>query len=328
MAKGPRQKLKLILLAQILLEQTDEDHPLSTGELIAHLERQGVCAERKSIYSDLEYLSLSGMDVQLRRDGEHRGWFVGERQFQLPELKLLVDAVQSSRFLTQRKSSELIRKLERLASVHQARELQRQVYVSGRVKTMNESIYYHVDRIHAAIHSRRSITFRYFDYDFRRRKVYRHDGKLYQVRPYGLIWNSENYYLVALDQQSGQIRHYRVDKMSSITLADPSPGGDDPAFDLAAYGQKHFGMYHGPEVAVTLRAENRMSGVIFDRFGQDVMPVPDGPDHFTVRISLVLSPQFFGWLFGLEEGVQLIAPEQAVQAYRERLAAAAAQYQS
>jgi len=326
MAKGPRQKIKLILLAQLLLEQTDEEHPLSTEGLIAQLERRGVTAERKSIYSDLEQLSLAGMDVQVRRYGEHRGWFVGERQFQLAELKLLVDAVQSSRFLTQRKSGELIRKLERLASVHQAQELQRQVYVSGRVKTMNESIYYHVDRIHAAIHSRRSITFRYFDYDFQRRKVFRHNGKTYLVRPYGLIWNSENYYLVALEEESGQIRHYRVDKMSSIAVTDQTFDLGGTSFDLASYGQKHFGMYHGPEVTVTLRAENRMSSVIFDRFGQEVMPIPDGPDHFTVQIPLVLSPQFFGWLFGLEEGVQLIAPEQAVQAYRQRLAAASNQY--
>lgn len=327
MAKGTRQKLKLILLAQLLLEQTDEEHPLSTGALIAALERQGVAAERKSIYSDMEYLALSGMDVQLRRDGGRRGWFVGERQFQLPELKLLVDAVQSSRFLSQRKSRELIRKLERLTSVHQAQELQRQVYVSGRVKTMNESIYYHVDQIHTAVHNRQSITFRYFDYDFRRRKIYRHGGKLYQVQPYGLIWNSENYYLVALDEESGQIRHYRVDKMSGIALCGSPRREEMGNFDLAAYGQKHFGMYHGPEITVTLRAENRMSSVIFDRFGQDVIAIPDGEDHFTVQIPLVMSPQFFGWLFGLEERVQIAAPEEAAAAYRARLEAAMAQYQ-
>ena len=326
MAKGPRQKLKLLLLAQLLLEQSDEEHPLSTGTLIANLERQGVCAERKSIYSDMEYLALAGLDVQLRRDGPHRGWFIGARSFQLPELKLLVDAVQSSRFLTQRKSGGLIRKLERLASTHQAQELQRQVYVSGRVKTMNESIYYHVDQLHTAIHSRQSITFRYFDYDFRRRKVYRHNGKTYRVRPYGLIWNSENYYLVALDEDSGQIRHYRVDKMSAITLTGETFPLRKEDFDLASYGQKHFGMYHGSELTVTLRAENRMSGVIFDRFGMDIIAVPDGPDHFTIKLPLVMSPQFFGWLFGLEGGVQLIAPPEAVQAYQARLAAAAAQY--
>ena len=228
--------------------------------------------------------------------------------------------------MTQRKSGELIRKLERLASTHQAQELQRQVYVSGRVKTMNESIYYHVDQLHTAIHSRQSITFRYFDYDFRRRKVYRHNGKTYRVRPYGLIWNSENYYLVALDEDSGQIRHYRVDKMSAITLTGETFPLRKEDFDLASYGQKHFGMYHGSELTVTLRAENRMSGVIFDRFGMDIIAVPDGPDHFTIKLPLVMSPQFFGWLFGLEGGVQLIAPPEAVQAYQARLAAAAAQY--
>lgn len=237
-----------------------------------------------------------------------------------------MDAVQSSRFLSQRKSRELIRKLERLTSVHQAQELQRQVYVSGRVKTMNESIYYHVDQIHTAVHNRQSITFRYFDYDFRRRKIYRHGGKLYQVQPYGLIWNSENYYLVALDEESGQIRHYRVDKMSGIALCGSPRREEMGNFDLAAYGQKHFGMYHGPEITVTLRAENRMSSVIFDRFGQDVIAIPDGENHFTVQIPLVMSPQFFGWLFGLEERVQIAAPEEAAAAYRARLEAAMAQY--
>ena len=325
MARHANQKQKLLVLLRVLWEQADDEHPMTVGELLAALERQGLKGERKSIYTDMEALRAFGIDVVNRR-GKGGGWYLGERTFQLAELKLLVDAVQSSRFLTQRKSGELIRKLERLASTHQAQELQRQVYVSGRVKTMNESIYYHVDQLHTAIHSRQSITFRYFDYDFRRRKVYRHNGKTYRVRPYGLIWNSENYYLVALDEDSGQIRHYRVDKMSAITLTGETFPLRKEDFDLASYGQKHFGMYHGSELTVTLRAENRMSGVIFDRFGMDIIAVPDGPDHFTIKLPLVMSPQFFGWLFGLEGGVQLIAPPEAVQAYQARLAAAAAQY--
>lgn len=323
MTKSSHHKRKLPILAKMLLERSDEDHPISRLEMQEELERWGLSAERKSIYDDMGQLAELGLDVQAKR-GRNGGWYIGQRDFELAELKLLVDAVQSSRFLSQRKSRELIRKLERLASVHQAQELQRQVYVSGRVKTMNESIYYHVDQIHTAVHNRQSITFRYFDYDFRRRKIYRHGGKLYQVQPYGLIWNSENYYLVALDEESGQIRHYRVDKMSGIALCDAPRRERD--FDLAAYGQKHFGMYHGPEITVTLRAENRMSSVIFDRFGQDVIAIPDGEDHFTVQIPLVMSPQFFGWLFGLEERVQIAAPEEAAAAYRARLEAAMAQY--
>lgn len=261
-------------------------------------------------------------------EGRHPGWFVGARDFELPELKLLVDAVQSSRFITRRKSDALIRKLERLASVYQARQLQRQVFVSGRVKVMNESIYFNVDRLHTAIAARRAITFQYFDYDLQRKKVLRRGGQQYAVSPYGLIWNNDNYYLVAYDSANREMRHYRVDKMTGITVTDnPLEGTEQyPAFDIAAYGQKHFGMYSGEEMTVTLRGTRAMVGVVLDRFGQDVILVPDGPEHFTVSIPLVLSPQFFGWLFALEPELTLVAPPQAVDQYRERLRLVQAQY--
>ena len=171
MAKSPNQKTKLLHLAQMLLRQTDEDHPLTVAQIIQELERQGIKAERKSVYDDLEALRLFGLDVQSRK-GKAPGWFIGTREFELPEVKLLMDAVQSSRFITQKKSDILIRKLESLASVHQARQLQRQVYVSGRIKVMNESIYYNVDKLHAAIAGQRAITFKYFDYDIDRKKVF------------------------------------------------------------------------------------------------------------------------------------------------------------
>ena len=196
MAKSGAQKLKLLRLYQILFRQTDEEHPLSVRQLIQELERDGITAERKSIYDDLEALRTLGVDVQSRK-GSSPGWFIGERDFELPELKLLVDAVQSSRFITRKKSDALIRKLEGLASVYQARQLQRQVYVERRVKVMNESIYYNVDKLHNAISRQQSITFKYFDYNVRKERVFRREGKRYHASPYGLIWNSENYYLVA-----------------------------------------------------------------------------------------------------------------------------------
>ena len=176
MARSANQKLKLLYLCQILTQQTDEEHPMTVQELISQLARYDIQAERKSVYDDLEALSRFGVDVQCRK-GRHPGWFVGARDFELPELKLLVDAVQSSRFITRRKSDALIRKLERLASVYQARQLQRQVFVSGRVKVMNESIYFNVDRLHTAIAARRAITFQYFDYDLQRKKVLRRGGQ-------------------------------------------------------------------------------------------------------------------------------------------------------
>lgn len=323
MARSANQKLKLLYLCRILMEQTDEEHPLSVQELIAQLARYGIQAERKSIYDDLGALARFGVDVQCRK-GRSPGWFVGSRDFELPELKLLVDAVQSSRFITRRKSNALIRKLERLASVHQARQLQRQVFVSGRIKVMNESIYYNVDKLHTAIAAKRAITFQYFDYNMYRQKVFRRNGSRYTVSPYGLIWNNDNYYLVAYDGEHRQMRHYRVDKMAEITVThQPQEGTDEyPAFDLAAYGQKHFGMYSGEEMTVTLRAKSAMAGVVLDRFGLDVILIPDGSDYFTVSIPLVLSPQFFGWLFALEPDVTLMAPARAVDAYRQKLRSA------
>lgn len=323
MAKSSNQKTKLLHLYHMLLRQTDEDHPLTVAQMIEGLARQDIKAERKSIYDDLEALRLFGLDIQCRK-GKTPGWFVGERDFELPEVKLLMDAVQSSRFLTQKKSDVLIRKLEGLASVHQAGQLQRQVYVSGRIKVMNESIYYNVDKLHAAIAGRKAITFKYFDYDIFRKKVFRQEGKRYMVSPYGLIWNSENYYLVAFDHTHRELRHYRVDKMAEIAVTCLEREGQDryPDFQLAEYGQKHFGMYSGPEVKVTLRGRRDKAGLVWDRFGQDVILVPDGEDHFTVTLPVVVSPQFFGWLMGLDGAVTLTGPREAVCAYRRRLSAA------
>ena len=327
MAKSSNQKTKLLHLYRLLLRQTDEDHPITVAQIIEELARQDIKAERKSIYDDLEALRQFGLDVQCRK-GKSPGWFVGERDFQLPEVKLLMDAVQSSRFITQKKSDALISKLEGLASIHQARQLQRQVYVSGRIKVMNESIYYNVDKLHTALAGQRAITFKYFDYDIHRQKVFRRDGGRYTVSPYGLIWNSENYYLVAYDISNQEMRHYRVDKMAEIVVTGLPREGEDryPDFDVAAYGQKHFGMYSGEEASVTLRCRSHMAGVVWDRFGQDVILVPEDEDHFTVTLPLVLSPQFFGWLFGLEDNVELIAPQKAAEEYRRKLKAVLEQY--
>ncbi len=311
MSKSSNQKTKLLHLARMLLRQTDEDHPLTVPQIIEGLARQDVKAERKSIYDDLDALRLFGLDVQSRK-GKSPGWFIGGRDFELPEVKLLMDAVQSSRFITQRKS------------VHQAGQLQREVYVAGRIKVMNESIYYNVDKLHTAIAGQKAITFKYFDYDIARNKVFRQEGKRYVVSPYGLIWNSENYYLVAFDHAHRELRHYRVDKMTEIVVTGLDREGKEqyPGFQLAEYGQKHFGMYSGQEMKVTLRGRRDKASLVWDRFGQDVILVPDGEEHFTVTLPVVMSPQFFGWLLGLDGSVTLIGPRQAVCAYRRRLAAA------
>ncbi|WP_251445688.1 helix-turn-helix transcriptional regulator [Vermiculatibacterium agrestimuris] len=318
MSKKGGQKAKLLRICQLLLERTDEEHPLSTQELIRLLAAEEISAERKSIYADMELLQELGVDVQ---QSKGKGWFIGAREFELPELKLLVDAVQSSRFISRRKSDALIRKLESLTSKHQAKQLRRQVYVDRRVKTDNEGVYYAIDKLHAAIAANRTVTFQYFDYNVKREKVFRREGKRYAVSPYGLIWADENYYLVGREEGGEELRHYRVDKMAALTVTS-LPRREDGRlrdFDLAEYGQRHFHMFSGRQAQVRLRCPDRMVNIMLDRFGQEAMLIPDGEGHFALTVDAVVSPQFYGWLFGLGDGVELTAPAWAVEEYREML---------
>ncbi len=324
MARSANQKRKLPILAKALLERSDEEHPLSTQELLDELARWDVAAERKSIYDDMEQLRQLGLDVQSRR-GQGGGWFIGQRDFELAELKLLVDAVQSSRFLTGKKSDALIRKLESLASAHQARQLQRQVYVDRRVKTMNESIFYNVDKLHEAIGANRVITFRYFEYNMKKEKVFRRDGARYEVTPFGLIWDSENYYLASWDEPRQELRHYRVDKMSDITVTQRK-GTDRGDWDPEGYARRHFGMYAGTPCRLRLRCAAGLAGVVLDRFGRDISLVPDGEDAFTVMLDLVVSPPFWGWLFGLGDRVRVLSPQWAAEEFQHRLRAVLGEY--
>ncbi len=328
MAKTPNQKLKILYLMQILLEYTDEDHAVSMNEIIEKLAARDITAERKSIYSDIESLRTFGMDIIGEQREHGYCYYVGNRQFELAELKLLVDSVQSAKFITTRKSNELIKKIEGLASKYEASKLQRQVFVTERIKTMNESIYYNVDAIHEAIAENLQIRFQYFQWNVKKEMELRHDGAWYQVSPWALTWDDENYYMIAYDGKSESIRHYRVDKMLRISSTDTKREGRDAfrEFDMASYAKKMFGMYGGREETVKILCENHLSGAIVDRFGKSVNMRPEDKDHFTIRVKVAVSPQFLHWVMALGDGAKIIGPESVVQDAKDEIARLAKQY--
>lgn len=298
MAKGTNQKRKLLYLAQIFSEETDEDHGLTLAEIAQRLSRLDINAERKTLYQDFEELRRFGMDICTNQEGKSFRYFLGSRTFQLPELKLLVDAVQSSRFITEQKSRELIKKLETLTSRSNANQLQRQVLIAGRIKTMNESIYYNVDGLHTAIAKERQIQFRYFRWGPDKTMILRHNGELYTVSPWHLCWDDENYYLVAYDSASGCIKHYRVDKMKNITITDlPRDGAETMEhLDLTVYTRRLFGMFGGEPIRVTLEGDDDMINVLIDRFGDEIPLSRTDGDRVETRVDVAVSPQFLGWV--------------------------------
>jgi predicted DNA-binding transcriptional regulator YafY len=328
MAKGTNQKLKLLYLMKILLEKTDETHSITMPEILSSLEAYGVTAERKSIYDDFEALRLYGMDIIGEQRNKTYFYRIGKRDFELAELKLLVDAVQSSKFITAKKSSELIKKLENQGSKYEASQLQRQVYVSERIKTMNESIYYNVDKIHTAIGSNVKIKFQYFQWNVDKKMELRKNGEYYCISPWALSWDSENYYLIGYDCEAQIIKHYRVDKMLHIDLMEKKREGKElfDKFDIAVYTKKMFGMYDGEIETVKLECENRLAGVIIDRFGKNVNIVRTDCDHFKVNIEVAVSQQFLAWVISIGEGLKIIGPENVVNMMREEVRRLMGQY--
>ena len=315
MPKSSNQKLKLIYLMKIFLERTDETHSITMPEIIDALAAYDISAERKSLYNDIENLRVYGLDVIGTQEDRTYSYHIGNRQFELAELKLLVDSVQSAKFITAKKSNELIKKIEGLASKYEASQLHRQVFVAGRVKTMNESIYYNVDRIHTAIAENSRITFQYFQWNVDKKMELRHDGALYEVSPWSLSWDDENYYLIAYDSNEGIIKHFRVDKMLYIKSNGKGREGLQAfkSFDMAAYARKMFGMYGGKEEWVHIECDNSFAGVMIDRFGKDVSMIRLDDKHFVVNVEVAVSRQFLAWIIGLGEGVTLAGPQNVVE---------------
>ncbi|MCI8653853.1 MAG: WYL domain-containing protein [Angelakisella sp.] len=326
----PIQKQKLLVLQQLLLAETDEDHGLTLEEITQELSRRGVTAERKSLYSDLATLRDCGMDIICERKNGHTVYFVGDRDFQLPELKLLVDAVQSSKFITRNKSEQLIHKLERLTSRHQAKQLQRSVYVCGRVKTTNERIYLNVDAIHTAIAQRRKIAFRYFKYDLSRRRVPQNNGEEYLVSPYALSWGEDNYYLICHYPKYGMTT-FRVDRMSHIRVLEEealptrqATGGAE--LELSQYSLRTFGMYNGPLRELEVQFAGSLAEVVLDRFGESVFLEDRKDGTFVATLRVKVSPIFFGWLMNFGTQAKILTPKDVAEQYSQAARAVAELY--
>ena len=316
MSRGTNQKFKFTYLMKIMLEKTDDEHSLTMPQIMEELEKYDVTAERKSIYADFQDMTEKfGVEIIKEQIGRETYYHVGGREFELAEVKLLIDAIQSSKFITQTKSRELITKIKSFVSEHQAKQLQRQVYNNDRVKTMNESVYYTVDDIHTAINQNKKIRFKYYKWDINKKLVPRHNGDWFVVSPWALTWDDENYYMVAFDDLDSKIKHYRVDKMMHISVEEEKRSGKEvfQNFDMAKYSKATFGMYQGQKAKVKIQFANYMCGVFIDRFGKDISFRPIDDEHSELHVDVNVSPQFFGWIFSLGKDVKVTGPSEVVE---------------
>lgn len=320
MSKGANQKLKLSMLCKIMQEETDDDHSLTLQQIIKKLEAYDITAERKSLYDDFKCMD-ENLDVEVIKEqiGRETFYHVGSRQFQLAEVKLLIDAIQSSKFISQNKSKELIKKMKGFVSKYQADKLQRQVYVNDRIKSMNESTYYAVDDIHTAIAENKKVTFQYCSWTVEKKLEPRKNGELYKVSPWALTWADENYYLVAFDSEAGKVKHYRVDKMLHLNKIDEMREGKEffNNFDMGTYALENFSMFGGEIRRVHIEFPNDKVGIFIDRFGKDITIRKAGQDRSMIAVDVAVSLQFFGWIFSLGSDVKITGPSDVVDKAKE-----------
>lgn len=317
-ARHSNLRLRILYLCKIMYEETDERHSLTASEIINRLEAYGITVARKALYEDIEALKVFGIDIL--SSGRNSGYYVCSREFELPELKLLADAVCSSRFLTEKKSNELLEKITKLSSVHDAKQLRRTVYVSDRVKSINERIYLNVDVIQRAIAEKRQICFKYFNFDVNKKKVY-HDGQRI-CSPYFMAWNEERYYLVSYcENHADGYTHFRVDRMEDVKILDETSISLPKDFDVAGYLNSSFSMFSGKSENVKLRFKNELVSVILDRFGKSTWIAADGEEYFIARVSAKTEKPvpFFSWLIKFGTDVEIIEPQNLREIYADFL---------
>ena len=323
------KRKKLLYILQYLLENTDENHIVKTPDIIEHLQNNyNIPVERKTIYTDIKLLQDFGEenDIEILYDAKDKGYYVNQREFDFEELRLIIDCLQSSKFITQRKAKTLADKLKKQTSRHNRSILDRRAFVDNRIRNMNDSAFYGLDNIHAAIAEDKKITFRYFNYNIQKEKKY--NKKSYIASPFALLWNAGNHYLLAFE--SGKMKHFRVDKMDNVKLSDERRDGKEEynALRVSERSAKLFSMYGGAEERITLRFSNHLTGVVIDRFGKDIVMRPDGKNHFTIIVSVEVSNQFFGWLCGLGKAVRLVSPAHIAEQLKDYVKGIAGMYEA
>lgn len=309
---------RILYVLQYLYANSDEQNPKTASDILAYLSGQGIDCTRKGIYADIAMLEEMGVDIICRRSTQNL-YFIGSRTFQLPELKLLVDAVESSHFITRKKSDELIDKLCRLTSVHQAQQLNRRIYMDSMAKPENEAIYYIVDKIQTAIHNEKQVTFQYLEYTHDKKKVLKHDGRQYSFSPYVLIWNRDFYYAVGYSESHGKVAQFRVDRMVNSELTEIG-AILTPDFDVSEYMRRVFGMYDDEVRGVELICENELMRSVIDRFGEGVQAKPTDSRHFSIKVNVAPSPPFFAWVFTFGGRMRIASPPDVLEEMRSMAA--------
>ena len=328
MPKNSNDRARLICLAGVFEKYSDEEHPLTVGMLMNMLAESGISVTRQTLYKDFEELSLWGYPVKAVRGREY-GYYLDKRTFELAELKLMVDAVQSARFIDREKCALLIDKLGSLTSVHRALRLKRQVYAVKKKDADIGRIYENIDMIHEAISLSRKIRYKYYDWSPEKRRVARHNGAYYVATPVALIWDDENYYLVAYDEGEKKIKHFRVDKLGRVYMLEEPASRNETIekLDLALYSEQVFGMYSGRQELVTLVCHNSLAGVIVDKFGQDVTFFREGAEHFSISVRVMVSPNFFSWILMFGSKIKIKAPASVVNEFKSTLLTVAKEYE-
>lgn len=311
-------KPRIICLLKLLEKYTDEEHQLTTTELSSMLETEyGITVHRITFKKDIEALQAMGYDIVETRSSQNK-YFLGDRDFELPELKLLIDAVESSKFITANKSAALIEKIHKLTSIHQVDKLKRNNYVVKSVKPDNEQIYYIVDAINDAINECKQISFQYYDYTGLKKKVLKNKGEIYKLSPYHLVWNGDYYYVLGYSEKREKVISFRVDRIASVPEILEKESYPQPKdFDLNEFTKSVFFMYEGEKVEVDLRCDNSLMKTIVDRFGEDVTTLAYDMESFRVITEIAVSPTFFGWVFGFAGKVEILGPDNIKNEYKK-----------